>query len=182
MTTQATRAEKLLGMNEWQLQTTSAAIHEAGHAAARWLLGLSATAVYIRDDGSGGCGGDSCDLTAREYLCFLMGGYAAESMFSRIKPRFNDIDDGLYPGSDLTLARAFLRGDVRRCMGKPIDVAIDSYFNATMRLLLPGRGAIEAMAVLLMREKSLSAHQIASHFGMYSKRRARRFALQAVAV
>ncbi len=136
-------------MNDDQLRWITA-MHEAGHAAMRWMLELPATNIYV-SDGDGYCDGTEARISGEQSLLIALAGEAVETDYGT-----RSVDFSKTPCEDFDDAREVLNVQFWLRLRPPdmqhdaklleIDEALSIWFDRCCEILQPHSSLIETIA------------------------------------
>ena len=168
---QPTLKVKATTMNDDQLRWITA-MHEAGHAAMRWMLELPATNIYV-SDGDGYCDGTEVRISGEQSILIALAGEAAETDYGT---RFVDFSKS--PCEDFDDAREVLSREFWLRLRPPdtqrdaelleIDEALNIWFDRCCEMLQPHCSLIENIATAAV-DGYLSAQDLSFILEQYEK-------------
>lgn len=145
------------------------AAHEAGHAAMRWVRGLSATRVWIADDGRGYCEGTGRPSRAEDEILVGLAGFAVESEFGLAEVDWTsalvltDVAETLSLLRQAWFLYAYRVGADGAITFEPDPVCrLRRAWGHTCGLLCPHAGLVDRIAWSLEEHGALSARQVAA--------------------
>lgn len=130
-------------------------MHEAGHAAMRWMLELPATNIYV-SDGDGYCDGTEVRISGEQSLLIALAGEAVETDYGTRSVDFSktpceDFDDA----REVLNVQFWLRFDPRKLQSNgeapnlellDVEEALSIWFDRCCEILQPHSSLIETIA------------------------------------